>query len=146
MPLTTSGSLPPSSLLAGIDDNALYTGRELKSLLRVLSASNRNPLDRWIDLDEAADLIGCKPDTLRKRCARWALHPDPVVRVTKKGSGASSHWLLLESDVRRLARLHTVNDNNTQTAAPTPAAESAGQVAIDHASDGMWLELVTRDL
>lgn len=97
-----------------IDDNGIYTGREVKRLLAAVQGEPATAV-RWLELEEASKLLEVKPDTLRKRCARWALMKHPTVRVRKKGPASGSHWLLDENDVFAQRRRRVVSAEPSAT-------------------------------
>jgi xanthosine utilization system XapX-like protein len=126
--------------VADIGDSDLYTGREVKALLRQLLGASGSVV-RWIDLDAAAAVLGMKPDTLRRNCARWSTMQNPPVQVRKKGPGACSHWLLNETDVYATRRQTTVA-LVPQDAAPDAPLQPSAEVALE----AHWIDVVTRNL
>jgi hypothetical protein len=131
-----------------IEDNDVFTGREVKRLMLELSKGEAIP-DRWIELEEALRILSAgrptpvKPGTLRKRCLSWARQSDPLVRVTKKGEGRSSHWMLSESDICKLARkqVHVIAaERETRPGTWNPADDSEDAL-LSH-----WCDIATRNL
>jgi 3-mercaptopyruvate sulfurtransferase SseA len=117
-----------------VGDSDLFTGRELKRILRELLAGSV-PGSRWIEMEDAAHTMRVKHDTLRRRCARWAMMQDPPVRVRKKSGAAGSHWLLWEQDVLGFAQARAEHDALPST-----------EIACDSLTDAVLIGMVTRDL
>ena len=134
-------------MLDHIGDSELYTGRELKRIVLEMVRGAGQAADRYVEVSEAAQILSlgrARPLTesaVRKRAQRWSEMNSPPVAVRKKGTGASSHWLLSEADLYSLSRGHNVRlDPKPQHPPERPADGSAA------ALEAYWCNIVTRNL
>lgn len=129
-----------------IGDNDVFTGREVKRLLAAMrdEGAKARPV-RWLSLADAAAILQVKPDTLRKRCARWGRMKEPTVRVRKQSDAAKSPWLLDEEGVWALARRAPDRGLRVVTETGTVDATEAIATELDRLAEH-WCNLVTRNL
>jgi hypothetical protein len=84
--------------LPEIDDNSLFTGREVKRLLKVVSRDS----SPYVKIREAAEISGTNRSTLKSAAPRYYSMMQagecPLIRVRRTSSAKGAHWLFHEGD------------------------------------------------
>lgn len=128
-----------------IQENAIFTGREVKRMLEeARNGVRRETPARWLTVTDAAAILRIKPDTLRRRCARWYRMEDPPVRTRKQSDAPNAPWLLDESGVWGLTRRAPLETDRPPVAEKGTYSAGVGE-EVDQLS-AYWCDRVTRNL